>query len=76
MLLKMCSYKPWKCTIVSLLLVKIWFWLCSVVCRILIPTDQGLNPVSPAWAGRFFTAAPPGNLCLHIYFTIVALFPQ
>ena len=37
---------------------------CSAACRILVPRP-GIKPMSPAWAGGFLTAGPPGKS--HVY---------
>ena len=49
---------------------------CSAACGIL--PDQGLEPVSPALAGRFSTTAPPGkpphNWILSVIFSEIGFF--
>ena len=35
---------------------------CSMECGIFL--DQGFEPMSPAWAGSFFTTEPPGKPCI------------
>jgi len=39
--------------------VAVYRLICSAAHGIFL--DQGLNPVSPALAGRFFTTEPPGK---------------
>ena len=42
---------------------------CPVACGILVP-QPGIEPVSPALKGRFFTTGPPGKSPGHFFFLI------
>ena len=47
-------------------LKKIFFWLCHTACRILVPPDQGWNPI-PYTGSWFLTTEPSGNTQLPLF---------